>query len=271
MVGKGLSEDEQEGCQKMNDNKLSRRDFIKITVVGATLLTGSQIFRHVQASETIESNGRKWAMVIDQSKCTGCNYCTLACRAHNDIPPEISWNVVTKTGMVGTHDIYIARPCMQCTNAPCVDVCPVKASSYRPDGIVAMDYDRCIGCRYCEIACPYGARSFNWKQFEGPNPAVPEWGQPEVARRPRGVVEKCSFCYQRIDRGLALGLTPGINEDATPACVVACPVGARVFGDLNDPASNVSELLREHVSYRLREDLGTSPHVYYLPAEEPLS
>jgi Fe-S-cluster-containing dehydrogenase component len=131
-----------------------------------------------------------------------------------------------------------------------------------------MDYNRCIGCRYCEIACPYGARSFNWKQFTGPNPSVPEWGQPEVARRPRGVVEKCSFCYQRIDRGLALGLTPGIDEDATPACVVACPVGARQFGDLNDPESNVTKLLKGKTSYRLREDLGTAPHVYYLPANE---
>ena len=131
-----------------------------------------------------------------------------------------------------------------------------------------MDYDRCIGCRYCEVACPYGARSFNWKEFDGPNPAVPEWGQPEIPRRPRGVVEKCSFCYQRIDRGLALGLVPGVDPDATPACVVACPVGARQFGDLNDPESNVSKTLRGRASYRLREDLGTSPHDYYLPAEE---
>jgi Fe-S-cluster-containing dehydrogenase component len=254
----------------MSDLKINRRDFIKLTVAGVAVLAGSQIIRRAQALETVASNGRQWAMVIDQSKCTGCGYCTLACRAHNDIPPEISWNVVTKTGTVGAQDVYIARPCMQCAHAPCVDVCPVKASTYRPDGIVKMDYDRCIGCRYCEIACPYGARSFNWKQFNGPNPSVPEWGQPEVARRPRGVVEKCSFCYQRIDRGLALGLTPGIDEDATPACVVVCPVGARQFGDLNDPESNVSKLLHERTSYRLREDLGTSPRVYYLPAtEEP--
>jgi Fe-S-cluster-containing dehydrogenase component len=128
-----------------------------------------------------------------------------------------------------------------------------------------MDYDRCIGCRYCEVACPYQARSFNWEAFTGPNPAVPEWGQPEVPRRPRGVVEKCSFCYQRIDRGLALGLTPGVDPDATPACCVACPTGARLFGDLSDPESNVSRILREHVSFRLRDDLGTSPRVYYLP------
>jgi Fe-S-cluster-containing dehydrogenase component len=252
----------------MRTVKINRRDFIKIAAVGAASLASAEMIQRVQATEPAPAGGRKWAMVIDQSKCTGCGYCTLACRAHNDISPDISWNVVTRTGMVGGKDIYVARPCMQCAHAPCVDVCPVRASTYRPDGIVVMDYDRCIGCRYCEVACPYGARSFDWKEFDGPNPAVPEWGEPEIPRRPRGVVEKCSFCYQRIDRGLALGQVPGIDPDATPACVVACPVGARQFGDLNDPESNVSQTLRERVSYRLRDDLGTSPHVYYLPAEE---
>jgi Fe-S-cluster-containing dehydrogenase component len=134
-----------------------------------------------------------------------------------------------------------------------------------------MDYDRCIGCRYCEVACPYNARAFNWQAFSGENPAVPEWGFPEVKRRPRGVVEKCSFCYQRIDRGLSLGLEPGVDDEATPACVVACPVHARAFGDLKDPGSNVSKLLAEYPAYRLREDLGTRPRVYYLPAREEAS
>ncbi|OGN74594.1 MAG: hypothetical protein A2X25_05700 [Chloroflexi bacterium GWB2_49_20] len=206
-------------------------------------------------------------MVIDQSKCIGCGYCTLACRAHNDVPQDISWNQVIQVEDIDGKDVFIPRPCMHCAKAPCVDVCPVKASYYRPDGIVMMDYDRCIGCRYCEAACPYNARAFNWKAFTEPNPVVPEWGQPEVERRGRGVVEKCSFCYQRIDRGLELGLTPGVDEGATPACVVICPVGARFFGDLKDPESNVSKLLRERVSYQLRIDLGTSPRVYYLPSE----
>jgi len=131
-----------------------------------------------------------------------------------------------------------------------------------------MDYDRCIGCRYCEVACPYGVRAFNWEEFTGPNPAVPTWGQPEVPRRPRGVVEKCSFCSHRIDRGLALGLTPGVDEEATPACVVACPVGARIFGDLNDPESEISQALENSPFYRLREGLGTASRVYYLPARK---
>jgi phenylacetyl-CoA:acceptor oxidoreductase subunit 1 len=116
------------------------------------------------------------------------------------------------------------------------------------------------------VACPYQARSFNWDAFKGDNPAVPEWGEAEVERRPRGVPEKCSFCYQRIDRGLSLGLEPGVDPDATPACVVVCPTGARLFGDLNDPESSVSKALKENPTYRLRENLGTGPRVYYIPA-----
>ncbi len=250
----------------MTKKRLNRRDFLKVAGVGAAAVTATQILGKAGASEGAASGPRQWAMVIDQSKCTGCGYCTLACQAHNDVSPDIQWNRVTPAGQVAGKDVFLARPCMQCTKAPCVEVCPVKASYYRPDGIVMMDYDRCIGCRYCEVACPYQARSFNWKAFTGPNPAVPQWGQPEVARRPRGVVEKCAFCYQRIDRGLALGLTPGVDADATPACVVACPTGARVFGDIQDPDSKVSQLLRQKITYRLRDDLGTGPRVYYIPA-----
>jgi phenylacetyl-CoA:acceptor oxidoreductase subunit 1 len=245
---------------------LSRRGFLMFAAAGAATVAGLQLIRKADASESVKGE-HQWAMVIDQDKCTGCGYCIMACRAHNDISPEITWNPVLEAGHVGDKDVYLPRPCMQCAKAPCVDVCMVKASYYRPDGIVMMDYDRCIGCRYCEVACPFGARSFNWKKFDGPNPVVPEWGEPEVERRPRGVPEKCSFCYQRIDRGLALGLTPGVDPDATPACVGACPTGARVFGDLNDPGSPVSILLHENPNFRLREDLGTGPRVYYLPAK----
>ncbi|MEW6027922.1 MAG: sulfate reduction electron transfer complex DsrMKJOP subunit DsrO [Chloroflexota bacterium] len=251
----------------MADKTLSRRDFIKLGAVGAAVVAGSRMIRPAEASGSVEAGPHQWAMVIDQSKCTGCDYCTLACKAHNDVSPEVEWNHVQRVGTLDGKQIFLPRPCMQCAKAPCVDVCPVGASYYRPDGIVMMDYDRCIGCRYCEVACPYEARSFNWTAFEGENPAVPEWGQPEVERRPRGVVEKCAFCYQRIDRGLELGLTPGVDADATPACCVACPTGARLFGDLSDPESAVSKVLREHSSYRLRDDLGTGPRVYYLPAD----
>jgi Fe-S-cluster-containing dehydrogenase component len=245
---------------------VGRRGFLK--TAGAIGAAAALKIGTSSGARAEEASRHRWAMVIDQAKCTGCGYCSNACRAHNDVPPGMSWNRVISMGRVAGTPVFLARPCMHCEQAPCVEVCPVKATYRRPDGIVMMDYDRCIGCRYCEVACPYSARSFNWETYTGPNPAVPDWGQPEVARRPRGVVEKCSFCAHRIDRGLALGLTPGVDAEATPACVVACPVGARAFGDLNDPESAVSHLLADHPSYRLREDLGTAPRVYYLPARE---
>jgi phenylacetyl-CoA:acceptor oxidoreductase subunit 1 len=133
-----------------------------------------------------------------------------------------------------------------------------------------MDYDRCIGCRYCEVACPYDARKFNWEARTDANPFVPTWGTPEIERRPRGVIEKCTFCIHRIDAGLAKGLTPGVDFEATPACVNICPVGARTFGDLHDPNSPVAQLIAGTATLRLREELGTEPSVYYIPPKEGL-
>lgn len=249
----------------MSETKtLGRRDFLKVAGGAGLIVAVMNAAPKAMASKPVGSSPHRWAMVIDQNKCEGCGFCTLTCRANNDIHPDISWNRVGVSCEINGQNVYLARPCMQCEEAPCVDVCPVKASYYRPDGIVMMDYDRCIGCRYCEVACPYNARAFNWETFDGNNPAVPTWGSPEVERRPRGVVEKCSFCYHRIDRGIALGMTPGVDSEATPACVEGCPVGCRTFGDLNDPDSPVSKLLSSQVTHRLREDLGTGPRVYYI-------
>jgi len=251
----------------MTETNLNRRGVLKALAVGTAAFTGLRVVRSAQASGPEGESPHRWAMVIDQSECTGCQYCVNSCQAHNDINPDIRWNRVIKQKDLGNEEpIYLSRPCMHCEQPPCKDVCMVGATYVRPDGIVMMDYDKCIGCRYCEIACPYYARAFNWEAFTGDNPFVPEWGQPEVERRPRGVVEKCSFCYQRIDRGLAMGLTPGVDKEATPSCVAACPVGARIFGDLNDPDSKVSQLISTHPYYKLRDDLGTGPRVYYLPA-----
>lgn len=254
---------------------IGRRQFLKLGLAGLAAVTiskgGGQTTPTAPAATTAQtsaSSAHRWAMVIDLGKCVGCGQCTLACQAYNDIAPDMAWNRVEKSVGPGGREVFQPIPCMHCQDAPCVDVCPVKANHIRPDGIVVMDYDRCIGCRYCQMACPYGARVFNWDAFTGDNPAVPAWGQPEVPRRPRGVVEKCTFCYQRIDRGLAFGLRPGVDQMATPACVVACPAKARLFGDLNDPASPVSRALASHPSFRLREDLGTEPRVYYLPPDE---
>lgn len=251
----------------MTENKFNRRDFIKLSAVGVAVAAGARLISEVEASGGAKGE-HQWAMVIDQAKCTGCNQCNFVCHANNDINPDLDWNKVVEAGEINGKTVYLPRPCMQCENAPCVEVCPVRASYYRDDGIVMMDYEKCIGCRYCMVACPYDARAFNWEAFTGDNPAVPEWGEPDVERRPRGVPEKCSFCYNRIDRGMSQGLKPGVDAAATPACVGACPTGARIFGDLNDPNSNVSQMLKNHPTYRLRESLGTKPRVYYIPATE---
>jgi Fe-S-cluster-containing dehydrogenase component len=209
-------------------------------------------------------------MVIDLSRCIGCGYCMRACQAVNDVPDDdMRWNIVfperTEVGV----DFYMNRPCQHCDEAPCTRVCPVGATWKRADGIVVMDYERCIGCRYCQVACPYDVRRFNWRTVEDQNAYVPQWGSPEVERRPRGVIEKCTFCVQRIDRGLSQGLTPGVDPAATPACVDICPVGARVFGDAADPESPFSKALAEHDTFRLREEWGTQPKVHYVrPARE---
>jgi molybdopterin-containing oxidoreductase family iron-sulfur binding subunit len=261
---------------------LSRRDVLQIAgATGAAALVTGLITSGPFSPEAVqgikrESNGHgaaegdhKWSMVIDLEKCIGCQYCIWSCQATNDVPEdEMRWNVGFPERTESGTDFFMTRPCMHCQDAPCVKVCPVGATWIREDGIVAMDYTRCIGCRYCEVACPYDARRFNWHVSEAENPYEPTWGSPEVERRPRGVIEKCTFCVQRIDRGVEQGLTPGVDYAATPACVNACPVGARVFGDLKDPESPISQYMDQHETFRLREDFGTEPNVHYVQPEK---
>ncbi|MBN1147383.1 MAG: 4Fe-4S dicluster domain-containing protein [Anaerolineales bacterium] len=212
----------------------------------------------------------RWGMVIDLDRCIGCEYCLRACSATNDVAADKPWNIVVEEKTTSGQTFYFSRPCLHCQDAPCVEVCPVKATYHRDDGLIIMDYDRCIGCRYCEVACPYDARKFNWEARSDENPFIPTWGIAEVPRRPRGVVEKCTFCVHRIDKGLEIGLIPGIDPEATPACVNACPVGARTFGNLKDPESPVAKLIADNPTLRLREELGTDPNVYYIPPKEGL-
>jgi Fe-S-cluster-containing dehydrogenase component len=266
---------------------ITRRDVINLAGVAAgsaaaaVLLTSGPLspfsgLQQEQLDVQAETGGHgatgahHWGMVISLEKCIGCEYCMRSCSAANDVAPDKPWNIVVEEENTAGNKFYFSRPCLHCQNAPCVEVCPVKATFHREDGLVIMDYDRCIGCRYCEVACPYDARKFNWKARDDVNEYIPTWGIAEVPRRPRGVIEKCTFCNHRIDDGMKTGLVPGVDPEATPACVNACPVGARVFGDLKNPESQVSLLIKNNPTIELREELGTKPSVLYIPPKEGL-
>ncbi len=224
----------------------------------------------------------RWGMVIDLGKCTGCQACTIACKEENNVPhgtPEENrsrtapyWNkvIAASQGEYPSLNIeMVPMPCMHCDNPPCVMVCPAKATYRRDDGIVMQNFRRCIGCKYCIAACPYGVRNFNYKdqeekEYHRPDPppdssVVGPWPFPH---RTHGVVEKCTFCFHRIDEGLRQGKEIGV--DVVPACVEACPTKARIFGDLDDPYSQVSRWLATRDSFTLRSEMGTEPKVHYL-------
>lgn len=207
---------------------------------------------------------RKWGMVIDLNKCIGCSACTIACIAENHLPPGIAYRPVIEEEIGEFPNVtrrFTPRPCMQCDEPPCVPVCPVSATYKRPDGIVEVNYDKCIGCRYCMVACPYAARYFDFgERYSDDTPAVqpyeeahsPEYGQDWSHQDVEGVVRKCQFCLHRLEAGML------------PACVTTCIGGATYFGDLNDAESLVSEIQASGRVVRLKEELGTKPKVSYL-------
>lgn len=225
----------------------------------------------------------KFGMVIDLDRCIGCRSCAVACKQHNSQPPGTWWNRVSTpgsnwhqsgVGKAGRLQMsFLPVSCQMCENAPCQKVCPVGATYTDELGVVLVDYERCIGCRYCMSACPYGVRQFNWqdakkaKQQAGYMSGY-DYGYPEDQRdkddrlvytqdRPQGVVEKCTFCAQYTQNG------------QLPACVRSCPSKARIFGDLDDPDSEISRLVAERQTFRLLEELGTSPKVFYLAPTKP--
>lgn len=229
----------------------------------------------------------KYGMVIDLDRCTGCRACMEACKVENNTPEAHFFMYVFRFEegeYPNTRISFMPRPCMHCDNPPCVKVCPVGARYKREDGLVATDFDRCIGCRYCEVACPYGVNYFNWKNpkkaqyldwqdtdlvqiTDGDSPPYknPDLDQPYGKEQRRiaggghetGVIEKCTFCVHRVEKGQA------------PACVTTCPTFALRFGDLDDPNSNVSSLLRSKRHFRLLEEAGTEPRVFYTGGSPP--
>lgn len=221
---------------------------------------------------------RRWVMVIDLRKCVGCHACTISCVAENKLPPGVVYRPVLEEE-IGTYpnvtQRFMPRPCMQCDNPPCTPVCPVNATYKNADGVVVVDYDQCIGCRYCITACPYGARTFDFgaTYTRGtPEAAGLIVGQPTAddyeraasyeygeahartggEESPIGNVRKCHFCLHRLEAGML------------PACTTTCIGRATMFGDANDPDSVVAGMIASPNVMRLKEDLGTEPRVYYL-------
>ena len=249
--------------------KMTRKRFLEIGGVSLIAVAAKKAMGALGNEATARSSApaTRWAMVIDSAKCRkkdGCTDCISACnKAHNvpvikDSLHEVKWiwKEPFENAFPSQNNPYIEvalqnKPvmvfCNHCDNPPCVRVCPTQATWKREDGIVMMDWHRCIGCRYCVAACPYGSRSFNW--FD-PRPYIPTLNA-DFPTRTKGVVEKCNFCEER----LAMG--------QPPACVAACPEKALVFGNLADPQSEVRQLLQSRYTIRRRPELGTEPNVFY--------
>ena len=224
--------------------------------------------------DTTVDPSKKFGLVIDVGACIGCRTCMWACKEENNTPDTISplWIEVfqldSETDLTGhpSYDElrkgattsytqspqegkwYMPVQCFHCDNAPCVKVCPTGATYKAKDGLVLMDYEKCIGCRLCVVACPYSSRRFNWHKPSG----YPANGNDLAPKRPMGVAEKCTLCVHRTRRG------------KLPRCVEVCPVEARHFGDLNDPNSEVSQILKQNMSFRLLEEINTQPSIRYI-------
>lgn len=290
--------------EEFSKSKVSRKDFLKLagTATAATLAAGLVDLKKGLAKESSSSeekgvdlsklppeivqknellrmqddlaralkkprNERKWSMVLDLRKCIGCSACTIGCKSENILPPGVVYRPVVDEEIGKYPSVtrrFTPRPCMQCENPPCTPVCPVKATYKREDGIVVVDYDKCIGCRYCITACPYNARTADFGEaYTDGTPKVQDYElRPAFEYKkswprkkgtsPIGNARKCHFCIHRIEEGLL------------PACVTTCIGGATYFGDRNDNDSLVAELASRPNIVTLKGELGTNPKVYYI-------
>ena len=228
----------------------------------------AQMMEDLQRALQKPTAQRHWTMVIDLGKCVGCTACTTACVAENHLPPGVVYRPVTEKEegrYPNVRQSFLPRPCMQCDKAACVKVCPASATYKRADGIVAIDYAKCIGCRYCVNACPYSARTFDKGFFySDATPFIPqyeqlpnfeygkEWPRKNRESSPVGNARKCTYCLHRLEKGML------------PACVTTCLGDATYFGDANDPESLVAKLLASPRIRRLKSEEGTSPTTAYL-------
>jgi Fe-S-cluster-containing dehydrogenase component len=205
--------------------------------------------------------GKKMVMVIDLAKCRNARKCLEGCQSMHNLPPHMEWiKFYLLRDSLDTAPYWFPKPCLHCNNPPCVKVCPVGATFKRTDGIVLVDNERCIGCKFCMAACPYSSRVFNWEEPKLPK-ASKERYSPETSNPPKiGTVSKCDFCPDMVRKG------------ELPTCVTACPNGVYWYGDKNqDSVTNgtetvrFSELIHDRAAYRFMEELGTEPSVFYLP------
>jgi molybdopterin-containing oxidoreductase family iron-sulfur binding subunit len=217
-----------------------------------------------------------WAMVIDLSACIGCGACAAACYAENNVPVvgrhqcergrEMAWLRIERFEDEDGRSGFLPMMCQQCEDAPCETVCPVYATIHSEEGLNVQVYNRCVGTRYCSNNCPYKVRRFNYFPAQWPEP-MDKMLNPDIYHRPKGVMEKCNFCYQRIRLAKENAKIEGrkvADGEIAPACAQSCPTNAIVFGNLNDPNSKVSQLVRDFRAYAVFEELNTKPSVIYL-------
>jgi Fe-S-cluster-containing dehydrogenase component len=262
----GMSVDElvQKHYKQLTPDEVAR------TIARLEAKTRKEYGRDVEIRDPRPQEGVSFGYALNLSICIGCRKCAEACHVENNHDRATHQSYIRVLEMdQGSLDLehgnaqydhavpapgkfYLPVQCQQCDNPPCVKVCPVQATWKERDGIVVVDYNWCIGCRYCEAACPYHARRFNWTRPELPAADVnPDQGLLSNRIRPQGVVEKCTFCLHRTRQG------------RLPACLEACPTGARVFGNLEDPDSDIRWVLANKRVFVLKEELGTEPRFFY--------